>query len=98
MPIGKKFGAMKRNGIGPLLISHRYNSNIERMNIIRNSELTVRDLQLSNGLYYSAGVHCVLYFPYFESTYFCYLDYNHWQYTAQRVFDLQKFKMILEER
>jgi len=25
MPIGKKFGAMQRNGIGPLLISHRYN-------------------------------------------------------------------------
>ena len=25
MPIGKKFGAMLRNGIGPLLISHRYN-------------------------------------------------------------------------
>jgi len=24
MPIGKKFGAMQRNGIGPLLISHRY--------------------------------------------------------------------------
>ena len=25
MPIGKKFGAMQRNGIGPLLISHLYN-------------------------------------------------------------------------
>jgi len=24
MPIGKKFGAMQRNGIGPLIISHRY--------------------------------------------------------------------------
>jgi len=34
MPIGKKFGTIQRNGIGPLLISHRYNCNARNVNTI----------------------------------------------------------------
>jgi len=45
MPIGKKFGAMQKNGIGPLLISHRYKINLilEKNHIRKKNQFSTQN-------------------------------------------------------
>ncbi|MBI3134332.1 MAG: hypothetical protein HYZ14_06605 [Bacteroidetes bacterium] len=62
------------------------------MNLPRREDLPIKDTLISGGFYYALGAHLVRETSLAGFDYFYYLDFKHWSYTAQSMYDMKRYK------